>query len=134
MDLTPEAKRAFSVQSYAPTPRIEGEVEGSEVLGKVVIEVGAKVVQSTIRGPAVIGKGAVIENAYVGPFTAVGDYAIIRSSEVEHSIIIEGSAITDIGGRIESSLIGRNVSIYRSVAKPKSYNLMLGDRSQIGLI
>ena len=114
--------------------RIEGEVEGSEVLGKVIIEVGAKVVQSTVRGPAVIGKGAMIENAYIGPFTAVGDHAIIRSSEVEHSIILEGSTITDIGGRIESSLIGRNVSIYRSVTKPKSYNLMLGDRSQLGLI
>ncbi len=114
--------------------RIEGEVEGSEVLGKVIIEVGAKVVQSTVRGPAVIGKGAMIENAYVGPFTAVGDHAIIRSSEVEHSIILEGSTITDIGGRIESSLIGRNVSIHRSATKPKSYNLMLGDRSQVGLI
>ncbi len=114
--------------------RIEGDVEGSEVVGKVVIEAGAKVVQSTIRGPAVIGKGAIIENAYVGPFTAVGDHAIIRSSEVEHSIILEGSSITDIGGRIESSLIGRNVVIHRSASKPRSYNLMLGDRSEVGLI
>ena len=114
--------------------RIEGEVEGSEVLGKVIIEVGAKVVQSTIRGPAVIGKGAMIENAYIGPFTAVGDHAIVRSSEVEHSIVLEGSSITDIGGRIESSLIGRQVSIYRAGGKPRSYNFMLGDRSQIGLV
>ena len=114
--------------------RIDGEVEASEVVGKVVIEVGAKVVGSTIRGPAVIGKGAVIENAYVGPFTAVGDHAVIRGSEVEHSIILEGSAITDVGGRIESSLIGRNASIYRSASKPRSYNLVLGDRSQVGLV
>ena len=114
--------------------RIDGEVERSEVLGKVIIEVGAKVVQSTIRGPAVIGKGAMIENAYIGPFTAVGDHATVRSSEVEHSIVLEGSSITDIAGRIESSLIGRQVSIYRSDAKPKSYNFMLGDRSQIGLV
>jgi glucose-1-phosphate thymidylyltransferase len=114
--------------------RIEGEVEASEIVGKVVIEAGAKVVRSTIRGPAIIGRGAMIENAYVGPFTAVGDQTIVRGSEVEHSIILEGSAITDIGGRIESSLIGRNVSIYRSESKPRSYTLMLGDRSQIGLI
>ena len=114
--------------------RIDGEAQGSEVLGKVIIEVGAKVVQSTIRGPAVIGRGAMIENAYIGPFTAVGDHATIRGSEVEHSIILEGSSITDIGGRIESSLIGRNVAIYRSRAKPRSYNFMLGDRSQIGLV
>jgi glucose-1-phosphate thymidylyltransferase len=113
--------------------RVDGEVEASEVVGKVVIEIGAKVAHSTIRGPAIIGKGAVIEHAYVGPFTAVGDHAIIRASEVEHSIILEGSSITDVGGRIESSLVGRHVSIHRSAAKPRSYNFMLGDRSQVGL-
>ena len=53
---------------------------------------------------------------------------------MEHSIILEGSSISDVGGRIESSLVGRNVVIYRSLSKPKSYNLMLGDRSQVGLV
>ena len=114
--------------------RVEGEVEASEIHGKVVVEAGAKIVRSVIRGPAIIGKGAMIENAYVGPFTAVGDQVVVRGSEVEHSIILEGSSITDVGGRIESSLIGRNVTIYRSESKPKSYNLMLGDRSQVGLV
>jgi len=57
-----------------------------------------------------------------------------RASEVEHSIVLEGSALVDVGGRIESSLIGRNVKVYRSGAKPKSYRLMIGDRSEIGLI
>jgi glucose-1-phosphate thymidylyltransferase len=115
-------------------PRVEGEVEASEVHGKVIIEAGAKIVRSVVRGPAIIGKGALIESAYIGPFTAVGDQVVIRGSEVEHSIILEGSSITDVSGRIESSLVGRNVTIYRSEGKPKSYNLMLGDRSQIGLI
>ena len=32
-----------------------------------------------------------IENAYVGPFTAIGDGVTIRGSEIEHSIILEGS-------------------------------------------
>lgn len=115
-------------------PRLEGEIEASEIHGKVIVEAGAKIVRSVIRGPAIIGKGAMIENAYVGPFTAVGDQVVIRGSEVEHSIILEGSSISDVGGRIESSLVGRNVVIYRSLSKPKSYNLMLGDRSQVGLV
>ncbi len=114
--------------------RVEGEIEASEIHGKVIVEAGAKVVKSTIRGPAIIGRGAVIENAYIGPFTAVGDQVVIRGSEVEHSIILEGSSISDVSGRIESSLVGRNVTIYRSGSKPKSYNLMLGDRSQLGLV
>jgi glucose-1-phosphate thymidylyltransferase len=115
-------------------PRAEGVVLDSEVLGKVVIESGAKVVNSTIRGPAVIGRGAVIEHAYIGPFTSIGDGVVVRASEIEHSIVLEGSSVTDVPGRIESSLIGRNVSIYRSAAKPRSYKLMIGDQSDVGLI
>jgi glucose-1-phosphate thymidylyltransferase len=114
-------------------PRTEGVVEDSEVTGRVVIEAEAKVVRSHIRGPAIVGRGALIENAYVGPFTSIGDGVTLRASEVEHSIILEGSSVTDVGGRIENSLIGRNVSVYRSASKPRAYNLMLGDRSQVGL-
>ena len=114
-------------------PAVAGVVEESDVTGRVVIEAEAKVVRSHIRGPAIIGRGALIENAYVGPFTAIGDGVVLRGSEVEHSIILEGSSVTDVGGRIENSLIGRNVTVYRSASKPRAYNLMLGDRSQVGL-
>src|SRR5207244_3607555 len=109
--------------------RIDGEVYGSDIVGKVTIEAGAKVLESTIRGPAIIGRGATIEHAYIGPFTSIGDGVVVRASEIEHSIVLEGSSVVDVGGRIESSLIGRNVSIYRSDAKPKSYKLMIRDRS-----
>jgi glucose-1-phosphate thymidylyltransferase len=115
-------------------PRTDGVVDESEILGKVVVESGARIVHSTVRGPAIIGKGALIENAYIGPFTSVGDGVIVRGSEVEHSILLEGASVSDVGGRIESSLIGRNVSIYRTKSKPRSFNFMLGDRSEVGLI
>jgi glucose-1-phosphate thymidylyltransferase len=115
-------------------PRTDGTVVDSEVVGRVVIEAGARVVNSTVRGPAIIGRDAVIENAYVGPFSSIGDRVVLRASEVEHSILLEGARVTDVGGRIESSLIGRNVSIYRTASKPRSFNFMLGDRSEVGLI
>jgi glucose-1-phosphate thymidylyltransferase len=115
-------------------PRVDGLVEDSEVTGRVVIERGARVVRSVVRGPAIIGRDALIENAYVGPFTAVGDGVSIRGSEIEHSIVLEGSSVTDVGVRIESSLLGRNARVYRAATKPRAYNLMLGDRSQVGLV
>jgi len=115
-------------------PRNDGTVFDSEVAGRVVIETGARVVNSTVRGPAIIGRDAVIENAYVGPFTSIGDRVVLRGSEVEHSILLEGASVTDVGGRIESSLVGRNVSIYRTTSKPRSFNFMLGDRSEVGLL
>jgi len=115
-------------------PRCEGRVDDSEIHGRVVVEAGARVTRSTVRGPAIIGREAVIENAYIGPFTSVGDGVTVRDSEVEHSILLEGARVSDVGGRIESSLIGRNASIYRTAAKPRAFNFMLGDRSEVGLI
>jgi len=116
------------------TPRTDGQIVDSEVLGKVVVEAGARLTASTVRGPAIIGRGAVIENAYIGPFTSIGDGVTVRGSEVEHSILLEGASVCDVGGRIESSLIGRNASIYRTASKPRSFNFMLGDRSEVGLV
>jgi glucose-1-phosphate thymidylyltransferase len=113
--------------------RVDGLVERSDVVGKVVIEPEARVVGSVVRGPAIIGRGAVVENAYVGPFTSVGDGVTVRESEVEHSILLEGSSVTGVGGRIENSLLGKGASVYRALGKPRAYNLMLGDRSQVGL-
>jgi len=114
--------------------RIDGEVDAdSRVDGRVVLEVGAKVMRSVIRGPAIIGKGAVVTDAYIGPYTAVGDGCVIRSSELEHSIVLENSTIEDIHTRIEDSLIGRNVRLTKSATKPRAHKLLLGDNSNVGL-
>lgn len=115
-------------------PRVEGELVGSTIEGRVVVEAGARVVDSAIRGPAVIGRDAVIEAAYIGPYTAVSDRVVIRRAEVEHSIFLEDSRIEDLDARVESSLVGRGVVIARSTAKPRAYRFMVGDSSAIGLI
>ena len=114
--------------------RIEGTVDAaSRVEGKVVIEAGATIERSVVRGPVIIGAGATISGAYVGPFTAVGDRVTLRETEIEHSIVLEGAVITDIANRIEDSLIGRNVSIYRLPVRPSAYRFMLGDNSEVGI-
>jgi len=58
----------------------------------------------------------------------------IYSSEIEHCIILENCTITDIGFRIEDSVIGRNVEITRSRLRPKAYRMTIGDNSQIGIL
>ena len=73
--------------------RIDGSVDAeSRVEGKVVIEAGAVVERSVIRGPAIIGRGARIVHAYVGPFTSIVNDVEIQDSEIEHSIVLEGSS------------------------------------------
>jgi glucose-1-phosphate thymidylyltransferase len=116
------------------TERIEGDVdEKSSLEGKVVIEPGAIVRNSVIRGPAVIGKKARIDQAYIGPFTAIMNDVQIQGSEIEHSVVLEGAVITDVANRIVDSLIGKNVRIYRQPIKPSAYRFMLGDNSEVGI-
>ena len=114
--------------------RIEGTVDAeSRIEGKVVIEAGAVVERSIIRGPAIIGSRARIVQAYVGPFTSIGNDVEIQDSEIEHSIVLEGSCVRDLANRVIDSLIGKNVRIYRMPVKPSAYRFMLGDNSEVGI-
>ncbi|HEX2172909.1 MAG TPA: glucose-1-phosphate thymidylyltransferase [Dehalococcoidia bacterium] len=114
---------------------IEGTIEGeSRIDGKVVLEAGARVINSVIRGPVVIGARTEIVNSYVGPFSSIDHDCRVLDSEVEHSIVLEHSRIEDIHHRIEDSLIGRFVTISRSPIKPRAYKLMLGDHSKVGIL
>ena len=106
----------------------------SQLIGKVIIEPGAEIINSTIRGPAIIGEHSRIVNAYVGPFTSIYHHCVIEGSEIEHSIVLEHCTIRDLPHRLEDSLIGRNVEIARSPLKPKAYRLMLGDNSTVGVL
>jgi glucose-1-phosphate thymidylyltransferase len=115
--------------------RLDGEIDdSSRVEGRVVLSEGARVEDSVIRGPAVIGAGARIEGSFIGPYTSIGDDVHIRRSEVEHSIILAGSVVEDLGTRMEASLLGRNVKLTRSEGMPKTFRLLVGDNSEIKLI
>ncbi|MDQ3933919.1 MAG: glucose-1-phosphate thymidylyltransferase [Actinomycetota bacterium] len=114
--------------------RIEGELIESRVEGRVVIEPGAVLERSTVRGPAVIGRGARITDAYIGPYTAIGDDVTIQGAELEYSIVLAGSSVRDLEGRLEASLIGRNVAIGRSPSLPKAYRFVVGDNAEIAIL
>jgi glucose-1-phosphate thymidylyltransferase len=113
--------------------RIDGRVDSaSQVHGRVVIEEGAVVERSTIRGPAIIGTRARITDSFIGPFTAVDHDCEIVHSEVEHSVVLAHTTVTDVG-RLEDSLLGRHVEVNRSRQRPRATRLMVGDHCQIDL-
>jgi glucose-1-phosphate thymidylyltransferase len=111
--------------------KVEGELVDSKVEGRVVIDAGARLERSQVRGPAIVGAGAVIRDAYVGPYTSVGPGVRISGSEVEHSILLEGASVCDLGTRMEASLLGRNVSLERGDGLPKTMRMIVGDNSEI---
>jgi glucose-1-phosphate thymidylyltransferase len=114
--------------------RVEGELIDSQVDGRVVIEKGARLTRTTVRGPAIIGAGAQLSDCYIGPYTAVGENCRIANAEVEHSILLGGSSVCDLDGRMESSLLGRNVTIRRDKSQPRAYRFMVGDNSDISIL
>jgi glucose-1-phosphate thymidylyltransferase len=114
--------------------RVEGELISSQVDGRVVIEPGARLERSTVRGPAIIGVGARLTDCYIGPYTAIGDDCVIENAEVEHSILLAGAEVHDLLGRMESSLLGRNVKVGRDQRQPRAYRFLIGDNSEVGIL
>jgi glucose-1-phosphate thymidylyltransferase len=47
--------------------------------------------------------------------------------------VLDRSRLNDIKGRIESSLIGRDVVVTASDTRPSAHRLMLGDSSRVEL-
>ena len=113
--------------------RIDGDVDDqSEVDGRVVLEQGAQVVRSHIRGPAVVGEGTTITDSFVGPFSAIGRRCVIDRSEIEHSVILDDCRVIG-AGRLEDSLLGHHAEVTRSNRRPRATRLMVGDHSQVDL-
>ncbi len=116
-------------------PVIDGYIDrDSNVDRRVTIQRGAEVINSVVRGPSIIGENARIVNSYIGPYTSIDHDVKVENSEIEHSMVLENSHISDIETRIQESLIGRNVTISRSPIKPKALKLTLADHSQVGIL
>lgn len=113
--------------------RIDGAVDEQSIIdGRVVIEAGAQIINSTVRGPAIIGERTRVVNSYIGPFTSVYFDCEIIDSEIEHSVILEESSVASIP-RLSDSLIGKQVTIRRSETRPIANRLMIGDHSVVDL-
>lgn len=113
---------------------IQGELSGAEVVGEVVVEAGAKVIRSTVRGPAYIGPGAVVEDGFIGPYTAIGKDAKVVSSEVEYSILMDQAEVRNLPYRLDSSILGQGVVVDgRGNGRRHTLQMVLGDRSRVKL-
>jgi glucose-1-phosphate thymidylyltransferase len=119
-----EARRGANIQEVGQGSRIEGRVQRG---------VGVERIDSLVRGPVVIGDGTRLENAFVGPYTSIGERCTLVCCELENSIVLADCEIRDIPLRIDGSLIGRNARIVKTDFKPKAYRFMLGDNSEVGI-
>ncbi|MBZ0287960.1 MAG: glucose-1-phosphate thymidylyltransferase, partial [Anaerolineae bacterium] len=132
----PDMLEANSLVLEELTPAIapDAVIENSQVDRRVTVESGARIINSVVRGPAIIGKDTLIEHSYIGPFTSIYHHVTVKNAEIERSIILENSAVSDIGVRIQDSLIGRNASVRRGDEKPRAIKMNLGDHSTVWIL
>lgn len=110
---------------------ISGDVDAtSQVVGRVEIEEGTKIDNSTIRGPVSIAEGCQIKDSFIGPFTSIAAGTTIERSSIEHSVILENCSIYNIE-RLGDSIIGRSTVVIR---RPDNFNLtrfFVGDDAKL---
>lgn len=98
--------------------------DGRVHIGDAIIE------NSRIIGPASIADGSLIKDSYIGPYTSVGPMCVIENSEIQNSVLLEGSVVTDIP-RLSDSLIGKGAVVRTSRTKPDATKLMISDSSVV---
>ncbi|MFC2169225.1 glucose-1-phosphate thymidylyltransferase [Acidobacteriota bacterium] len=117
---------------------IKSDIKGSyddlsRINGQVVIAEGTRLQNSIIRGPVIIGEDCEIVDSSIGPFTSIQSRCRIIKTEMEYSIVLEGSEIRASGKSVQGSLIGRNVKIYENQTSLSAYRFVVGDKCEIGI-
>jgi glucose-1-phosphate thymidylyltransferase len=113
-------------------PRNQGQVDAaSTVAGRVVIEPGARVVNSHITGPAIIGADSLIEGSRLGANTSIGRGCVLQGAQLGDSVVLDGASIRGVNG-LRDSLIGRSSAIESSGGR-SCHRLLVGDHTRIAL-
>jgi glucose-1-phosphate thymidylyltransferase len=122
----------FALEALREMP-LCGEIIDSRVQGAVSIHPSARLESSIVRGPAVIGAGVRLRDAYVGPYTSIGNDVVIEGAEVEHSIVMPEAAIRHLGGRLEASIVGPGARVCRDFRLPRALRLSVGRGAEVSL-
>jgi glucose-1-phosphate thymidylyltransferase len=112
---------------------LDGEISSdSKVYGRVTIEAGARVINSTIRGPVIIGAGTSVEDSFVGPYTSIGRRCHIKCSAIEHTVLLDQAQVLHVS-RLEDSVLGKNATVRKHDNGHSAFRLMIGDDSEVVL-
>lgn len=117
-----------------PVPAVEGSYgDGNRAHGRLAISPRAQVSNSMLHGPLTIADDAVVEDSFVGPYTAIGPGVVLSGTEIDNAMVLSGAQVRYPGHRIEASIIGERASVVRSFELPKGLHLRLGPDSTVTL-
>jgi glucose-1-phosphate thymidylyltransferase len=116
------------VRQWTPDGRSDVRVEGRVAVGAQAVLQG-----TVVRGPAVIGAGALLSDAYIGPYTAIGDGARVEGSEIEDSIVMAGAGVFHLSSRLSGCVLGHEARLLRSFALPRASRVWIGAGTEVAL-
>ncbi len=117
-----------------PVPSVDGSFgENNAIQGRVAISASARLSGCTVHGPVAVDDGAVIEDSFVGPYTAIGAGATLSGVEIDNTMVLAGAEISHPGQRIQASIIGERASIVRSFELPRGLHVRLEPHSRVTL-
>ncbi len=110
-----------------PPDYADADIADTLIQGRVAIHPTARLESTVVRGRRSSARGVHLGDAYIGPYTAIGDNVTIEGAEVENSIILPGATIKHLGGRLEASVVGPDAKVFRDFALPKAMRLRVGE-------
>ena len=117
-----------------PVPVVDSSFGDNNIVhGRAAISSSARLSGCTLHGPVAVDDGAVIEDSYVGPYSAIGAGAVLSGAEIDNSMVLAAAEISHPGHRIEASIIGEGASVVRSFALPRGLHLRLEPHSRVTL-
>jgi glucose-1-phosphate thymidylyltransferase len=106
-------------------------LDSARIQGRVVVGPGVVLEDVRLRGPAWIGANCHIRDAYIGPYTSVGDGAKIFRATLENSILLPGCRLERPPFHLEDCLLGRGAVV--EIKSGRAVTLLMGDDGHLRL-
>jgi glucose-1-phosphate thymidylyltransferase len=105
----------------------------SDVQGAVILHETATLDYATVRGPAIIGAGAFVADSHIGPYTSLGEDAVIEDAEIECCVVCSNAIVRELRARLQDSVIGSSAVVTQEPQGPRALRLTVGEDAQISL-
>jgi glucose-1-phosphate thymidylyltransferase len=105
----------------------------SDIQGAVIVHETATLDYSTVRGPAIIGAGAFVADSHIGPYTSIGDNAVVESAEIDGCIVCSDAIVRELRSRLQDSVIGSGAVVTQERQGPRALRLTVGEDARISL-
>lgn len=99
--------------------------------GRVAASPTARISRSRVRGPVMIGAGAVVEDSFIGPYTAIGPGAVVMGAEIEYTMLLADAEVRYPRYPLQASVIGERAVVTQSFELPGGLHLELGPDARV---